>query len=101
MLDADHLKDDPFFRLAADSDWNACIGKQGTGENYLEGYIEASMELVGTVIEKKQFGKRDTVVLPILYNARHAIELVLKFSTSRLETVGLLWKPKRPDHDIQ
>jgi hypothetical protein len=42
----DPLADDPFFRLPADSVWNACIGKQGTEENYLDGYIEAAMELV-------------------------------------------------------
>jgi hypothetical protein len=30
------------------------------------------------------FGKRDTLVLPILYNARHAIELALKFAAERM-----------------
>ena len=90
MVDQDELKDDPFFRLPADSDWNACIGKQGTEENYLDGYIEAAMELVNTVIEKKMLEKRDTVVLPILYNARHAVELMLKFTTRRLVEIGVL-----------
>jgi len=46
MVDSDQLENDPFFRLPAASDWNACIGKQGTEENYLDGYIEAAMELV-------------------------------------------------------
>ena len=37
--------------------------------------------------------KRDTVVLPILYNTRHAIELVLKFAISRLAAAGALSSP--------
>lgn len=49
MVDQDELTDDPFFRLPADSDWNACVGKQGTEENYLDGHIEAAMELVGLI----------------------------------------------------
>jgi hypothetical protein len=101
MVDPDQLKDDPFFRLPAGSDWNACIGKQGAEENYLDGYIEAAMELVTTIIDKKMLLKRDTVVLPILYNARHAIELVLKFAVNRLAAMGVLSLPERPDHDIQ
>jgi hypothetical protein len=101
MVNSDQLENDPFFRLPADSDWNACIGKQGTEENYLDGYIEAAMELVSTVIEKGMLEKRDTVVLPILYNARHAIELILKFAVRRLGEIGALLNSKRPDHDIQ
>jgi len=61
--------------------WNACIGKQGHEENYLDGYIEAAIELAGAVLDKNMFEKRDTLVLPILYNARHALELALKFAT--------------------
>lgn len=101
MVDSDQLENDPFFRPLADSDWNACIGKQGTEENYLDGYIEAAIELVTTIIEKKMLDKRDTVVLPILYNARHATELVLKFAISRLAAVGVLSSPERLNHDIQ
>jgi hypothetical protein len=101
MVDSDQLENDPFFRVPADSDWNACIGKQGTEENYLEGYIEAAIELVTTIIEKKMLDKRDTVVLPILYNARHAIELVLKFTINRLAAIGVVSSPKRPDHNIR
>jgi hypothetical protein len=59
------------------------------------------MELVTTVIEKGMLEKRDTVVLPILYNARHAIELILKFAVRRLGEIGTLSNSKRPDHDIQ
>src|SRR5258708_25241361 len=101
MVDSDQLENDPFFRVPADSDWNACIGKQGTEENYLDGYIEAAVELVAAIIEKKMLEKRDTVVLPILYNARHAIELVLKFAISRLAAIGVLSSSEPLHHDIQ
>lgn len=101
MIDQDELTDDPFFRLSADSDWNACIGKQGTEENYLDGYIEAAMELVGTVIDKKMVEKRDTVVLAVLYNARHAIELHLKFTINRLAAIAVVPHVARHNHDIQ
>lgn len=101
MVDASQLNDDPFFRLTDNSAWNACIGKQGTEENYLDGYIEAAIELVTTVIDKKMFDKRDTIVLPVLYNARHAIELVLKYVVNRLAEEGLVQPPSKPHHDIQ
>jgi hypothetical protein len=93
MVDSDQLENDPSFRVPAGSDWNACIGKQGTEENYLDGYIEAAMELVTTIIEKKMLDRRDTVVLPMLYNARHAIELVLKFAINRLAAIGVVSSP--------
>jgi hypothetical protein len=97
----DPLEDDPFFRLPADSRWNACIGKQGSEENYLDGYIEAAAELVNAVIEKNMLDKRDTVVLPILYNARHAVELALKFTVDRLVAAGTLPSAPPRNHDIQ
>jgi hypothetical protein len=53
MVEQDQLTDDPFFRPGADTGWNACIGKQGTEENYLDGYIEVAVELVETIIEKR------------------------------------------------
>jgi hypothetical protein len=84
------LRGDPFFRRVFDSDWNACIGRQGHEENYLDGYIEAAIELADAIIEKKMFEKRDTLVLPILYNARHAVELALKFASDRLTQAGVI-----------
>ncbi|HWL05412.1 MAG TPA: hypothetical protein VNQ99_10835 [Xanthobacteraceae bacterium] len=98
----DPYSDDPFFQLGPDSDWNACIGRQGEEENYLDGYIEAAIELVDAVIEKQLFGKRDTLVLPILYTARHAIEISLKFAGERLFDARLVRgeRPRR-NHDIR
>ena len=98
---ADPYADDPFFKRKLDTDWNACIGKQGNEENYLDGYIEAAMELADAVIDKKLFAKRDTLVLPILYNARHAIELALKFTEDRLVVAGVLPATGRRNHNIK
>ena len=97
---ANPYADDPFFKQKLDTDWNACIGKQGNEENYLDGYIEAAMELADAVIDKKLFAKRDTLVLPILYNARHAIELALKFTEDRLVVAGVLPATGRRNHNI-
>jgi hypothetical protein len=78
------LGSDPFFWLPADSEWNACIGRQGDEDNCVDGYIEAAIELADAVIEKRMYGNRDTLVMPILYNARHALELLLKFVINQL-----------------
>ena len=84
------MSDDPFFALPQDATWNACIGRQGDELHYLDGYIEAASELASAVIEKNMLGKRDTLVLPILYNARHAVELLLKFVSNQLVECGAL-----------
>jgi hypothetical protein len=48
------------------------------------------------------FGKRDTLVLPILYNARHAIELALKFATERLIEASVIKDDSRKlSHNIK
>ena len=87
---ADPYSDEPFFKRNPVSTWNACIGKQGYEEHYIDGYIEAAMELAGGVIDKKMYRSRDTLVLPILYNARHAVEFTLKFATDRLVEAALI-----------
>jgi hypothetical protein len=86
--------------LPADSEWNACIGRQGDEENYVDGYIEAAIELADAVIENRMYGKRDTLVMPILYNARHALELLLKFAINQLYEMGVIKDPHPKNHDI-
>ncbi len=92
---------DPFFSLIYDSEWNACIGRQGTEENYVDGYMEAALELASAVIDKRQYGKRDTLAMPILYNARHALELSQKFVLDRLCEASVIAIPRPTDHDIK
>jgi hypothetical protein len=91
---------DPFFWLSGDRKWNACIGRQGAEENYVDGYIEAAIELASAVIEKKMYTKRDTLVMPILYNARHALELSLKYAIKKLYATGVIRGTHPINHDI-
>lgn len=88
--ETDPYANDPFFKKIFDGQWNACIGRQGHEENYIDGYIEAAIEIIDAIFEKQLYGKRDTLVLPILYNARHAIELALKFATEHLIEASLI-----------
>ncbi|WP_158912796.1 hypothetical protein [Caulobacter sp. S45] len=92
---------DPFFDLPHDSEWNACIGRQGTEENYVDGYIEAAIELASAVIDKGLHGQRDTLAMPILYNTRHGVELALKLAISRLHRMGAIPQVHPKDHDIR
>lgn len=95
------MSSDPFFTLPQDATWNACIGRQGDELHYLDGYIEAASELANAVIEKDMLIKRDTLVLPILYNARHAVELLLKFVTNQLVECGVLAHGHPANHNLQ
>lgn len=92
---------DPFFHLTLGGEFNACIGRQATVENYLDGYIEAAQELASAVIDKRLFGKRDTLAMPILFNARHGVELSLKFAIEQLHELGRLGESHRANHDIE
>lgn len=92
---------DPFFELPRDAEWNACIGRQGTEENYVDGYIEAAIELASAVIDKRLHGQRDTLAMPILYNARHGLELALKLAINRLHAMGAIAETHPKDHDIR
>ena len=91
---------DPFFETIPDSQWNACVGIQGDEQNYVDGYIEAALELAAAVLEKKLVASRDTLAMPILYNGRHALELSLKFAINRLHAMGAIASRHIPNHDI-
>ncbi len=45
-------------------------------------------------------GSRDTLVMPILYNARHGVELALKLALRRLQYMDLGDGVAKQDHDI-
>jgi hypothetical protein len=92
---------DPFFEVLNDGDWNACIGKQGDEINYVEGYLQAAQLLVDTLLEKEMFGSRDTLAMPILFNARHGLELALKYVLRELGALGMARLREGPvDHDL-
>ncbi|WP_336080596.1 hypothetical protein [Thalassospira sp. CH_XMU1448-2] len=95
------MKKDPFFTLSEDSTWNALIGRQGNKFNYADGYIEAAVDLSKGIIEQKKFGQRDTLCLPILYNARHSIELHLKIVIGSFTEAGVVKSKHDKNHDIK
>lgn len=92
---------DPFFEMIPDGDWNACVGRQGSVLNYVDGYLEAARELIAAVIDKRLFASRDTLAMPILYNTRHGLELALKFVIDRLHGMGMIASTHPVDHDIR
>lgn len=94
------MEDDPFFSLPQNSEWNALIGEQGERVFYAEGYIEAALELATLIVRENRIAQRDTLVMPILYNARHSIELHLKLFIDEFVKVGLLPTGHRANHDI-
>lgn len=91
---------DPFFQLPQTCEWNACIGKQGDEDDYVDGYMTAALDLVNSVIDNKQHLKIDRLAMPILYNARHGIELLLKFTIRRLNSAQIIHTQYNMDHDI-
>lgn len=56
-LPPDEFAHDPFFKRGPDSEWNACIGSQGDEHNYVDGYMQAALELVEIVIERESWGQ--------------------------------------------
>ncbi len=92
---------DPFFEEIHDGEWNACVGPQGDAENYVDGYIEAAQELAAAVLDKRLYISRDTLVMPILYNSRHGLELSLKYAIDRLHKTGMLMAAHPANHDIE
>ncbi len=92
---------DPFFEKIHGGEWNAFVGIQGDAENYVDGYIEAALELAAAVLDKRLYGSRDTLVMPILYNCRHGLELSLKYAIDRLHKTGMLTTGHPANHDIE
>lgn len=91
---------DPFFEVIRDTHWNACVGRQGNELNYVDGYMEAAQRLVTVLMDNQLFASRDTLAMPILYNARHALELSLKFTINHLHRISAVSARHMPNHDI-
>ncbi len=92
---------DPFFEFVPDTSWNALIGRQGEEYYYIDGYIQAASDLAESIISKKLWSQRDTLILPILYNARHSVELLLKSTHRRTVAMGFPSPELSATHDIQ
>lgn len=94
------IDNDPFFAKGPSTEWNACIGRQSVEQSYVDGYILAALELTQSVIASDRTDKVDALAMPILYNARHSLELCLKFIGTRLCDAGVLPVHPAMDHDI-
>ncbi len=92
---------DPFFKRIHDSEWNACVGIQGDELNYVDGFLEAARIVADALIEGELTDSRDKLVMPILYNVRHGLELALKFVIGTLARAGIIAERLGAvDHDI-
>lgn len=92
---------EPFFETVHDGEWNACVGIQGYELNYIDGYLEAARILAATVIDDGLVASRDTLAMPILYNARHGLELALKYVVRELAELALILPSAQINHDIR
>jgi len=91
---------EPFFLPFGDTNWNACLGTQGSERAYYRGYLRSAILLAEDVINNDRFADVDSVVLPILFNARHAVELNLKLLVRTFKDWGLKVPPHKFNHDI-
>ena len=77
------------------------MGVQGSEINYVEGYLESAKLLADMVVGEEMTSKRDTLIMPILYNARHGLELALKYAVTELRAMDLVQRLEgRADHHI-
>ncbi|EKN4606265.1 hypothetical protein ACFJ92_003476 [Vibrio parahaemolyticus] len=84
------------FEPTHDGTFNACVGENSLHDlrTYADGYIEASVLLLDTILEQRLIGQMDTLVHPILYSARHAIELTIKAVLFELNSCDLKTEEK-------
>ena len=90
----------PFFTIPAGSEWNAFSGEQTEPILIAEGYVKAALKLATTILQQNLFGDRDTFVMPVLFGARHGVELYLKLYIGRLAECGVITETHPVDHDI-
>lgn len=96
---ADYEKE-PFFLHLGDPHLNACLGSQGSERAYYRGYLRSAILLVEDILNNKRYADFDSVVLPILFNARHSLELNLKFLLNTFFEWGLEVSEYQINHDI-
>ncbi|CAI3139250.1 hypothetical protein MWMV17_MWMV17_02067 [Acinetobacter calcoaceticus] len=93
---------------------NACVGNNGwTGiSTYLEGYQAATIAMLESILDKKAlegseiiFWTQDTAIYPIVFTARHSIELFLKAEINNINTLKKYLSPIQKEltvtHNIQ
>lgn len=94
------MSKDPFFHIPENAEWNACIGDQSDPLFYAKGYIEAGLALSEFILRDELHGERDTLIMPILYNARHSVELYLKLAIDEFSRVRIVTARPPLNHNI-
>nr|WP_319472234.1 hypothetical protein [uncultured Sphaerochaeta sp.] len=84
--------------------FNACVGTNGrvSDYNYFEGYSEATKRLCLAVLSDDR-SLADTLIYPIVFNARHSLEIALKISLRevvRLDDTKLVKKAIFKGHNL-
>lgn len=69
--------------------YNACVGTNGIITNwlYFEGFAEATKYLCNIVLTQNRF-LADSLIYPIIFNARHSIELAIKITFNSFLTIN-------------
>lgn len=81
------------------SRFNACVGRNGADiKAYEEGFHESVITLLSCLIKEPQYHSVDTLIYPIIYCARHRIELFLKERIKLLEDIH---KIKKTDYELK
>lgn len=79
-----------------------CLHRAAIKTNfYAKGFIEAAYDLLDLVVREKRWTQRDTLIMPVLYNVRHGLELYLKLYIQILSYVGVLKPFPKLNHDIE
>lgn len=85
--------DNPTFSSKGPFQLNACVGKNGLNDitTYEDGFHDAVMIMLKQLIDKRNH-RVDTLVYPIIFSARHRIELFLKWLISEIEELNNMKK---------
>jgi hypothetical protein len=80
------MKFNDTFRGDAPSQWNACVGNNGSPSyrEYADGFADAAIILIDKAIETRDV---DDQIYPICFNMRHSVELRLKHQIERLKLI--------------
>lgn len=93
MLQKNHLYGLPhnktFRGETHNTSFNACVGENGWNDTYTyaDGYLEAADHLLEELHNKSMMGSVDIWVYPILFSARHGLELVLKAVMNKASSI--------------
>lgn len=91
------------FRGAEPTWANACVGDNGNPQifHYASGFAAAAKTLLECVIASEGIGLTvDTLIYPICFNMRHAVELFLKSTVSHLQTLATIREVRVPSFDM-